>query len=133
YFGRSSEQLSWAEAAMLAVLPNSPSLIHPGRNRDQLRQKRNRLLEDLLREQTIDSLTYTLAKAESLPDEPLPLPRIAPHLLSRVYSGGSKGLRVHSTIDHTLQQRVNRVVEMHHRKLKQNGIHNAAVLVAEVQ
>src|SRR5690606_18032079 len=29
YFGRSPEQLSWAEAALLAVSPNSPALIHP--------------------------------------------------------------------------------------------------------
>ena len=34
YFGKAPEQLSWAEAATLAVLPNSPALIHPGRNRD---------------------------------------------------------------------------------------------------
>lgn len=133
YFGRSPEQLSWAEVGVLAVLPNSPSLIHPGRNREQLRQKRNRLLQDLLREQVIDALTFNLAKAEPLPDEPLPLPRIAPHLLGRIYSGGSKGRRVRSTIDRTFQQRVNRVVETHHAKLRQNRIHNAAVLVAEVR
>ncbi|HBC17422.1 MAG TPA: penicillin-binding protein 1C, partial [Alcanivorax sp.] len=30
YFGREPRALSWAEAALLAVLPNSPSLIHPG-------------------------------------------------------------------------------------------------------
>ena len=28
YFGHSAEDLSWAEAAMLAVLPNAPSMIH---------------------------------------------------------------------------------------------------------
>ena len=30
YFGRSASELSWAESATLAVLPNSPALIHPG-------------------------------------------------------------------------------------------------------
>ncbi|MBA3683136.1 MAG: transglycosylase domain-containing protein, partial [Bacteroidetes bacterium] len=29
YYGRSPEKLSWAENALLAVLPNSPSLIYP--------------------------------------------------------------------------------------------------------
>ena len=33
YFGRSADKLSWAETAMLAVLPNAPSLVHPGKNR----------------------------------------------------------------------------------------------------
>src|SRR5688572_1850740 len=41
YFGRSMRELSWGEAALLAVLPNSPSLMHPGKNRDALKQKRN--------------------------------------------------------------------------------------------
>ena len=44
YFGRSASELSWAESATLAVLPNSPALIHPGRNRKQLKEKRDRLL-----------------------------------------------------------------------------------------
>ena len=44
YFQRPPEQLSWAEAALLAVLPNSPALIHPGRDRERLRAKRDRLL-----------------------------------------------------------------------------------------
>ncbi len=39
YFGRSASDLSWAESATLAVLPNSPALIHPGRNRKQLKTK----------------------------------------------------------------------------------------------
>ena len=39
YFGRSASELSWAESATLAVLPNSPALIHPGRNRKQLNLK----------------------------------------------------------------------------------------------
>src|SRR5690606_22469690 len=41
YFGRAPHRLSWAETAVLAVLPNAPALIHPGRNRGQLLNKRN--------------------------------------------------------------------------------------------
>ena len=44
YFGREPAALSWAEAALLAVLPNAPALIHPGRNRERLLTKRNTLL-----------------------------------------------------------------------------------------
>lgn len=44
YFGRSPQDLTWAEAATLAVLPNRPSLVHPGRNRDALRERRDSLL-----------------------------------------------------------------------------------------
>jgi penicillin-binding protein 1C len=38
------QHLSWAECATLAVLPNSPSIIYPGKNQDRLKQKRDKLL-----------------------------------------------------------------------------------------
>ena len=41
----SASRLSWAETATLAVLPNAPALVHPGRNRDRLLAKRDRLLD----------------------------------------------------------------------------------------
>jgi penicillin-binding protein 1C len=45
YFGVQPHQLSWAEAATLAVLPNAPALIYPGKNQKRLLEKRNRLLK----------------------------------------------------------------------------------------
>ena len=57
YFGTSSDHLSWAEAATLAILPNSPALVHPGRNREILLQKRNRLLHKIFRLGWIDETT----------------------------------------------------------------------------
>ena len=47
YFGHSADDLSWAEAAMLAVLPNSPAMIHLSKSRQALLDKRNRLLTRL--------------------------------------------------------------------------------------
>jgi len=61
YFNRRATELSWAESATLAVLPNAPSLIYPGKNQARLLKKRNRLLNKLLNNQIIDSLTYTLS------------------------------------------------------------------------
>lgn len=133
YFGRSPGQLSWAESATLAVLPNSPALIHPGRNRSQLKAKRDRLLSRLKTEGILDSLDTELAKAEPLPQEPLDLPRLAPHLLDRAYTGSAKGTKVRATIDGTLQNRVSHVIDYHHKELKQNKIFNAAAVVAEVR
>lgn len=44
YSGISSFNISWAEAAAFAVLPNAPSLVFPGKNHDILKQRRDRLL-----------------------------------------------------------------------------------------
>ncbi|TYP93693.1 penicillin-binding protein 1C [Fodinibius salinus] len=133
YFGRPPSQLSWAETTTLAVLPNSPSLIHPGRNRNRLRNKRDQLLKRLKNSGTIDSLTYKLAKSEPLPGKPLPLPRIAPRLLTRMVTGKFRQHRVKSTIDLSLQKQARNVVERHHKLLKQNQIHNTAALIADVK
>lgn len=133
YFGRAPEQLSWAESATLAVLPNSPALIHPGRNRDQLKAKRDRLLLRLREAGTLDSLDTELAQAEPLPREPVDLPRLAPHLLGRAYASEAKGTKVKSTLDAGLQKRAMEVVNYHHKELAQNNIHNAAAVVADVE
>ena len=133
YFGVSPHQLSWAENALLAVLPNSPSLLYPGRNNQQLLDKRNRLLRKLWQHEVMDSLTYVLATTEPLPDRPQPLPTLAPRLLTRLINEGHQGQRIVSTIDLSLQQRANAMVRQHYQKLQGNGIHNAAALIVEVE
>ncbi|MBQ0734870.1 penicillin-binding protein 1C [Aquimarina celericrescens] len=131
YFGLPSHQLSWAESATLAVLPNAPSLIYPGKNQTRLQEKRNRLLRTLLKEKTIDSLTYELSINETLPQKPYFLPQIATHLLDRL-AKKYDGDRVKTTINFTLQKQVNQVVKKHHEVLKQNEVHNMAVLIIDV-
>lgn len=137
YYGRNAEQLSWAETATLAVLPNSPSLIHPGRNRETLLQKRNGLLQKLWHNGTIDSATCALACIEPLPDKPHALPQEAPHLLDhfraeyRQTTGTTTRLR--SSLDGELQRNVNDIILRHHQQLKANGINNAAALVLDVE
>ncbi|MEM6965155.1 MAG: penicillin-binding protein 1C [Bacteroidota bacterium] len=138
YYNKPPTKLSWAEAATLAVLPNSPALIHPGRNRQQLIAKRNRLIDRLVANHTIDELTAQLAKEEPIPDKPHALPRLAPHLLDRAYKEhffGKKNqhTRLQTTIDPNLQRRVNEVLKYQQSTLQGNGIHNAAVLVLEIE
>ena len=131
YFGHASAQLSWAEAATLAVLPNAPALLHLSRNREALLFKRNRLLKLLLDRKKIDAPTYELAILESLPDEPLPLPQYAPHLVSRYYLT-KRGVQSASTIDKGLQIRVEALLARWSDELIRSDIRNMAVLVLEV-
>ncbi len=152
YFGRDARQLSWAETATLAVLPNAPSLVHPGRNRDRLLAKRNRLLDALRERGTLDAMTADLAKREPLPPAPAPLPMVAPHLVARlgpngpVWPGGREqaerqSLRfrageaspwVRTTLRKPVQERVTEIVGRPRRALGENGVWNAAVLVLDV-
>jgi penicillin-binding protein 1C len=132
YFGREADKLSWAEAATLAILPNAPSLIYPGKNQERLLAKRNRLLDQLLIARIIDTETCELAKQEALPGKPHPIPQIAPHLLQRAAKEGFNGQRIFSTIDGHLQERANEIMENHHKILSANEIHNACALVLDV-
>lgn len=131
YYNRPPETLSWAEAATLAVLPNAPALIFPGRNQDALREKRNRLLKKLSEKNIIDNETAELAMSEELPQKPHQLPQDAIHLLNRNLSEGKEGKRLRTTIDKGFQQSVNQLVNQQYRQLKQNEIHNLAVLVID--
>ncbi len=131
YFGVRPHQLSWAESATLAVLPNAPSLIYPGKNQEKLRAKRDRLLAKLWKEGVIDEATYRLSVAEPLPQKPYPLPTSAPHLLQRV-AKTREGQWVRSTVDIHLQQRANDLVRFYYGQYRQNEIYNMAVLVLDV-
>lgn len=130
YFGRSSETLSWGEACLLAVLPNSPGMIHPGKNRSKLMRKRNSLLFRLHQKGWIDEDTYQLAISEPVPDSPLPLPRFARHALTQLDAGANS--IQHTTISYPLQQRTEEILNYHISRLKGNHIYNAAAIVVEV-
>lgn len=135
YYGRSADKLSWGEMAALAVLPNAPALVYPGKNKTALLRKRNALLEKLLAQQRIDSNTYQLSLLESLPDEPKPLPHLAPHLLQRFKQEAGKNVATvtRTTINGNMQRNVTRIIEQYHSIYKGNGINNACALVLDVE
>ncbi len=134
YFGREPDKLSWAESAMLAVLPNNPALVHPGKNRERLLKKRNNLLEKMQQRGLLDELSVTLAKQEPLPPKPHPIPMLAPHLLARIRQQEALPLSSHisTTLQKTLQEQSADILRRHHQKLTGNHIHNVAALILEV-
>ena len=131
YFGHSAEDLSWAESAMLAVLPNAPAMIHLSKGRKMLLSKRNRLLKQLLEKKVIDLSTYELAVTEPLPDEPHPLPQIAPHLVSRFYKERN-GQYTRSTIDRGMQTHIEDLAERWSNEFNRSDIRNLAILVIDI-
>lgn len=132
YYAKPAHQLSWGECATLAVLPNAPALIFPGKNHDLLLSKRNRLLKKLYDQKILSEDDYKLALYEPLPLKPNQLPELAPHLL-HTSAKEYKGKRIHSTIDSNLQEQISLIVENHKITLSASEIHNIAVLVVEVE
>tara|TARA_R110002050_G_scaffold43127_2_gene103624 strand:+ start:7571 stop:9796 length:2226 start_codon:yes stop_codon:yes gene_type:complete len=130
YFGRPATDLSWSESATLAVLPNAPGLINPGRNRSLLKQKRNRLLKELLAENHLSENDYQLALLEPLPDKPKAIPNLAAHLLEQQIATG-RSSQMPSTLSLNLQEEAIRQVEAALGKLAVNRIYNAGLILID--
>ena len=132
YTGKSSADLTWAESAALAILPNSPALVFPGRNQETLKTRRDDLLKRLHKRKYIDSLTLVLALDEPLPGEPKPLPSKAPHLTDHLFMN-NKGNMIRTTIDPALQERATEIINSHQKDLAGNYIFNSACIIVEVE
>lgn len=132
YFGHRSAELSWAEAATLAVLPNSPALIHPGRNRQALKNKRDRLLQRLYNQGYMDEATLELSFDEPLPVSPQPLPSSAFHIVQSA-AAEHPGQMVMTDIDASLQSAVERIVDRWSGDFSRFGVNDAAAVVVDVR
>lgn len=132
YFGHSPDELSWAEAATLAVLPNAPSMVHLSKSRKALQGKRDRLLVRLKEKGIIDESTCELALSEELPDEPHPLPQVAPHLVSHLYLT-KEGKQSTTTIDKSIQMQVEDLLKRWNNEFTKSDIRNIASIVIDVQ
>ena len=127
YFGRPAAELSWGEAATLAVLPNAPATLHLSRGREELLVKRNRLLLRLLEHGDISADTYEAALEEPLPDAPLPLPSWAYHYVENC----PKGVRTRTGIRLGLQKAVEAAVNRRSDDLAREGIADMAAVVMD--
>ena len=133
YCGKPAEELTWAEAALFAVLPNAPSMINVERQRPALLDKRNTLLEKLFARGVIDEVTLEAAREEPLPDPTHRLPFDAPHFTQYAASSHPDLRVLRTTLDEEVQRRVAGAAERHHASLAGQGIENLAVLVVETR
>ena len=149
YFGKSPQNLSWGQAALLAVLPNAPGFMHLQKNTARLLQKRDNLLKKLNAQGFIDDDNLKLALSEGLPSIHREK-NIAPHLSLRLAndlslrnmgdlgreSGANRLIdspNIRTTIDKTLQIRLESALKNYHQKLKNLGIQNVAAIIVETQ
>jgi penicillin-binding protein 1C len=132
YTGKSPADITWAEAAALAMLPNSPALVYPGKNQEILKKRRDALLKRLYEKKYIDSITLVLALDEPLPGEPKPLPSKAPHLTDHFFMI-NRGEMIKTTIDPAIQERATEILNTHQKDLAGNYIFNSACLIVEVE
>lgn len=130
YFDKKPEDLSWSEAALLAVLPNAPGLMNLEKNKIKLKAKRNALLHKLCEKGHFDKDILRLALAEPLPSFK-PRKNLAPHLALRLLNDKQK--QAFSSIDKNLQMKFEQKTKEFSINLARQGIKNVAVLLADTK
>ena len=128
YFNKDVKDLSYAEASLLAVLPNSPGILNLKKNNDKLEEKRNRLLKTLLDKGLIDERQYKFSLLEKFPNKIYYYEKKAPQFSIFLKNKYKKKI-IRSTLDYKLQKKLEKIVHDYSNTMKDTGINNAAVLV----
>mgnify|MGYP006268477813 CR=1 FL=1 len=132
YFNRDLSRLSWAEYALLAVLPNQPSALFPGRKNKLLKAKRDQLLMRLFESGYFDKTNYLLSIEEPLPGNFFNVPDDNLQLLSTVKKD-FPGVSSQLTIDSYWQSKTRNILERFYPSLLANGVENMAAMVIDLR
>jgi 1A family penicillin-binding protein len=140
YLHKSATKLSLSEAALLAGLPQAPSLYSPYTNPKAAKARQAQVLSQMLKERYITKLQYQKAIQAKL-NVQAPKSQIkAPHfvfyvkqLLEQEY--GEKtvqegGLRVYTTLDYSIQKAAENILKEELEKLESYNVGNGAILVS---
>jgi 1A family penicillin-binding protein len=143
YFGKSVRDLTLAECALLAGLPQAPSLYSPLENLPLAKRRQADVLDLMVRNGYITEAQAEAAKAEELRFAPRRFPIKAPHFVMYVRDQLEKrygrdalfrgGLRVYTTLDLKMQETAERIVREHVAKLKAYNASNAALVALRPQ
>ncbi|MDP2593034.1 MAG: penicillin-binding protein [bacterium] len=144
FFDKTAADLTIAESAYLAVLPNAPTFFSPyGNNRDRLEERKNLILFRMLQNGFISQEDYEKAKEEKVEFQPQPDFGIkAPHFviyvkqyLEEKYGRDaveSGGLKVITTLDYALQEKGEEMVkEFTLNNQKEFDAENAALVAID--
>ena len=133
YFGLEPEELSPAQAALLAALPQAPGRLNPyGPGLPRLIQRRNRILKRMAGLKLLDPGSAARAIREGTGLRPRIFPFEAPHLVDSLLAQGRlKGRqgRTRTFIDLDLQKRLERLLAAHRPRLAAGGASQAAAVI----
>lgn len=142
YFNKPASDVTLAQAAFLAGLPQSPGEYDPFTNFDRAKTRQHEVLDLMAKHKFITQEEANWAKLEVIELTPAPRPFLAPHFVNYVgdyikatlgeaalYHGG---LEVWTTLDLELQTQANEILERHLQTYEQSTQgHNGSVVIIE--
>ncbi|MGF6422051.1 penicillin-binding protein 1C [Lelliottia sp. 489] len=105
YLGKSPAQLSYSEAALLAVLPQAPSRLRPDRWPERAEAARNKVLERMVTQGVWSAQQVKESREEPVWLAPRQMPQLAP-LFSRMMLSKSRDNKIVTTLDASLQRQM---------------------------
>ncbi len=144
YFDKPVEDLSWAETALLAAVPQAPGRMNLARESGLSRASTRaaRALDELTRKDGIDAAQAALAKAQLAAMKPIAPPR-RPETLhlalryerlareGRIAAASPYDPRIHASIDLGVEEEVARLARRYLNGFRGAGARQVAVMVAE--
>jgi penicillin-binding protein 1C len=131
YFERPPKQLSTAEMVTLLIVPNRPTSLRPGAAGSPLITERNRWLRILEGRGILEPALVADAVAEPLTLRRSATPRMAWHASVRLQRALPGRLVIRTTLDRSMQEKVETLVADHVRRLRIQGIGNAAAIIID--
>lgn len=139
YFGCSSEDLTVAQAAFLASLPQRPSAFNPLRDGSRAIARQQAILRKMRSLGFISRGEYEIARAERMRFAPSAHAVLAQHFIERVMESGalpgavrpSIPRRIVTTLDASLQRDVQGIIAAHRDELLRHGAHSVAITVLD--
>ena len=146
YFGKTTVDLTLAESALLAGLPQSPAIYNPYTNPDAAKTRQLVVLDLMRQENTITQVEYNLAARQPLRYAATPYPINAPHFVMMVQTeldtlfsqdeiAQLGGLTVRTTLDLNWQEQAEHIVGEQLQRLNDpadgspsHNAHNAALV-----
>lgn len=129
YLGKPASRLSQAEAALLAVLPQSPSRLRPDRHPDAARTARDKVLRRMVALNVWSQAQVDDARIESVVARSLKPPLSAALLAERLHQADPKAAHIVSSIDPELQRTLEERVSAYFSNLPERT--SAALLVVD--
>ncbi|NLG17366.1 MAG: penicillin-binding protein 1C [Fibrobacter sp.] len=131
FFGKSARDITTAEAALLAALPQAPTAYNPLKDPAKARERQSRILQKMLRRAKLSEEEFKLASEEEVRIGGF-LPRLhAMHFTDFVLSQSPEPGKIITTLDLNLQTYLEKLVSDHVSSLKRDGLTNAAVVVLD--
>jgi len=130
YFHKPLGDLTPAECALLAALPQSPARLNPFRNLEGVLPRQRRILDKMHELHWLDDEQHRVALSQKIVLQRFSGGFEAPHAVEML-RGAAQGNMIRTTLNATLQQQVETIIAQRLESLKGRHVTHAAVVVIE--